>query len=1094
MTPIRRTLDRNRVTTLLEKRELTRLFRTELGWDQCRAELTVPVTGREYVLTAIAEKRGMVAWQWVGVQPDDMPDSATRQKIERAVTKRVHEHIIVYTPHGQGVQYWQWVRREPGQPERSRFHEYNRAGSAESLIQKLEQVAFSLDEEGDLTIVDVSERVRAAFDVERVTKSFYDRFVKEHELFRSFIEGLQNKMDRDWYTSLMLNRMMFIYFIQKRGFLDDDTQYLQNRLRMVRQSQGQDEFHTFYRVFLLRLFHEGLGQPKDRRSHNLVRLLGDVPYLNGGLFDVHQLERDSSSIRIPDEAFARIFRFFESYQWHLDDRSRRSDNDINPDVLGYIFEKYINQKEKGAYYTKEDVTGYIGRHTIIPFLFDRARTLLPGAFRRGGPVWSLLADNPERYIYKAVRHGTEHELPAQIADGIGGPASSRRYWNDPAPAKYGLPTETYREHIARRQRYEVLRGRIALGQVTTINQVVTDNLDVETFIVDVIRRSDTAELVHAFWTAATELSVLDPTCGSGAFLFASVNILRPIYDACLDSMQGFVDDERQDDERRQCTRLADFHSILRDMKTHPSAGYYIHKTIVLNNLYGVDIMAEAVEICKLRLFLKLVSELDSVDQIEPLPDIDFNIRTGNALVGFASLDDVRTVLARDFISELDLPEIDKQARKTSRAFGRFRHMQIKTALDADEFTAAKIELREQLVSLRDQLDRFLARRYGLADKKEPEYEAWRASHLPFHWCVEFHGIMEQGGFDVVIGNPPYLRASIAKKSYAVLETDCTACPDIYAWVLERNTRLLGNDGRTGMIAPLSLGFSSRFGSIRRLLCSRYDHNWFSHFGRIPSQLFSHDVRVRNTIHLGCKSEDTDGRGFYTTRLHRWNQVARPILFNTLVYVPFNPVVWKHRVPKLNTNALGIALERLLTEPASRTLADSLATQPTSYALHYAGTAYNWLTTCRERPPCYGSDGREVEHAAYGRLYCRGATGRTLAMLLANGKLMLVYWFVIGDDFHVARWNIAEFPVNILDLLTHENVAQLLEISDELEKAMRANIVYKKNAGKKSGNYNLAKCRDITDRSDRLLAQVLGLGDVWEDIELYCAQTIRRNEA
>ena len=77
------------------------------------------------------------------------------------------------------------------------------------------------------------------------------------------------------------------------------------------------------------------------------------------------------------------------------------------------------------------------------------------------------------------------------------------------------------------------------------------------------------------------------------------------------------------------------------MEKHPSERYFILKSIVLNNLYGVDIMEEAVEICKLRLFLKLVAQLESYEQIEPLPDIDFNIRAGNTLVGFTSLDAVR---------------------------------------------------------------------------------------------------------------------------------------------------------------------------------------------------------------------------------------------------------------------------------------------------------------------------------------------------------------------------------------------------------------------------------------------------------------------
>ena len=113
----------------------------------------------------------------------------------------------------------------------------------------------------------------------------------------------------------------------------------------------------------------------------MTALLGKVPYLNGGLFDVHDLERDNPEIQIPDEAFQKIFDFFDAYDWHLDDRPLRNDNEINPDVLGYIFEKYINQKQMGAYYTKEDITGYISRNTIIPFLFDQAKKECAIAFK-----------------------------------------------------------------------------------------------------------------------------------------------------------------------------------------------------------------------------------------------------------------------------------------------------------------------------------------------------------------------------------------------------------------------------------------------------------------------------------------------------------------------------------------------------------------------------------------------------------------------------------------------------------------------------------------------------------------------------------------
>jgi len=118
----------------------------------------------------------------------------------------------------------------------------------------------------------------------------------------------------------------------------------------------------------------------------------------------HELERQyGGGIDIPDEAFEAIFDFFDSYTW----QSRRTPaprrQRDQSDVLGYIFEKYINQKQMGAYYTKEDITGYIGRNTIIPYLFDAAQKECPIAFRPDGGVWRLVKDDPDRYIYPAVR-------------------------------------------------------------------------------------------------------------------------------------------------------------------------------------------------------------------------------------------------------------------------------------------------------------------------------------------------------------------------------------------------------------------------------------------------------------------------------------------------------------------------------------------------------------------------------------------------------------------------------------------------------------------------------------------------------------------
>jgi hypothetical protein len=213
------------------------------------------------------------------------------------------------------------------------------------------------------------------WDRDRVTKRFYDRFKSEHAAFVESIKGISDQGDRDWYAALMLTRLMFVYFMQRKGFLDGEVDYLGDRLGKVQARRVRGKRPTYYRYFLVALFHEGFATAPPDRQLDVERreLLGTVPYLDGGLFDVHPLEERHPKLDISDEAFARLLGFFHEWDWRLDAGPLRNDCEINPDVLGYIFEKYINQKQMGAYYTKEDITEYIAKNTIIPYLLDAAR-------------------------------------------------------------------------------------------------------------------------------------------------------------------------------------------------------------------------------------------------------------------------------------------------------------------------------------------------------------------------------------------------------------------------------------------------------------------------------------------------------------------------------------------------------------------------------------------------------------------------------------------------------------------------------------------------------------------------------------------------
>ncbi|MDE0040465.1 MAG: Eco57I restriction-modification methylase domain-containing protein, partial [Candidatus Poribacteria bacterium] len=604
--------------------------------------------------------------------------------------------------------------------------------------------------------------------------------------------------------------LMFIYFIQTKGFLDGDLDYLSTKLTHSRLT-GVDQY---YKAFLCPLFFEGFAKPKKERTREMSRLLGNVPYLNGGIFQKHQIEaHHGERIQIPDAAFEQLFDFFKGYRWHLDDRPLKKDNEINPDVLGYIFEKYINQKQMGAYYTKEDITEYISKNTIIPFLLDTARKNCKIAFEpptdaNTAAVWQLLRNDPDRYIYDAVKHGVEHELPPEIAAGIED-VSARSQWNTLASPEYCFPTEIWREVVARRERYEEIRAKLSNGDIHEVDDLITYNLNIRQFAQDIIENCEGPDLLRAIWKAIKAVTILDPTCGSGAFLFAALNILEPLYEACLDRMGSFVDELSVAAEKPHPKKYSDFRADLDRIKEHPNPTYFILKSIIVNNLYGVDIMEEAIEICKLRLFLKMVAQIEDVNEIEPLPDIDFNIQAGNALVGYATYEEAEKAITGKFDFDNTMRRIRESAEDIDALFGQFRLQQL--VFRGDVTPATKRELQGRLHELEGELNRYLAGEYQVDSNNEEDYQKWITSHKPFHWFVEFYGILEKDesdmikkcGFDVIIGNPPYVEYGAVKKEYTIRGYKTESCGNLYAFVMERLMALGRKNGRCGMIVPLS---------------------------------------------------------------------------------------------------------------------------------------------------------------------------------------------------------------------------------------------------------------------------------------------------
>ena len=845
------------LSELLQQGDFDALFR-RMGWDNPEQRLPVDVAESVLRPVQVADKRGVTAWR-VDC-PNGLPKRSEQHRVLRHLKRHSRDQLVVFVTSDKHL--WQWPEQRPsGVGYRLVDHEYPVKTPTDALLQRLTQATFRIEEENQLTSSAVLTRVRRSFNADKVTKSFYREFQQHHENFANEVIGIATEKNQRWYASVLLNRLMFIYFIQQKGFLDNSQNYLRTRLGMVREHYGADQFYAFYKQFLLPLFHEGLGSPDPSYADtDIETMIGTVPYVNGGIFEPHDLEK-TYDIQIKDWAFEALFDFFDAWRWHLDENPTGDPKEINPDILGFIFEQYINfteagQKDKGAYYTKPDVTGYMAASTILPALTDR--------FVAAGldDPCILLSGSGDTYIHDSILHGVDQPLPEGWDTG-----------SQPPSDELALPGERWCDVTHRRDRCSRLRELLSdSNREWSIDDAITENLDMRELLGDYLIQLSTAGECDTAFNVLRSLTVCDPTVGSGAFLFAALEVLDPLYEAVL-GRASELHDKSGDGQLADCLTQA---------RRHHSERYWMLKTLCLNNLYGVDLMDEAPEIAKLRLFLKLAAQIDDASLVEPLPDLDFNIKSGNLLVGIADSQDAETRLAG---GQLDLGgevgEIKAVAERVADAYDEFTEIQSTDTGNSDH-TSAKQTLATELQAARGLAD-------ALLHKKRDEletFESWRESHRPFHWFVEFPSVWRSGGFDVVIGNPPYIKTSNVS-GYVWKGFKTQECPDLYAVCLERACSLLNDEGRVAMIVMHSLCFSWKFQTLRSHLSVVLSDAWVSSYWAGRMGLFT-GANPRNAIVLGRIRADTTDLAEGTmrrraTRCNRWLSESRETLFDKLEY-------------------------------------------------------------------------------------------------------------------------------------------------------------------------------------------------------------------
>lgn len=644
--------------------DFPRLFIEELGWSRPKGfkPVTIEHSGKVWSAQPIAELSGVVVFRMIG-----LPDKAARLAIQQRLAELAHENLLIFVDDADAPtqSLWLWVKRE-GSQRFPREHLYVKGQPGDLFISKISGIVVDineLDEHGHFPLAQLVDRMKAALDVERITRKFFKDYDAQRLAFVELIEGIPDERERRWYASVLMNRLMFVWFLQRKHFLDGgNLHYLSDKLK----ESGKRGADRFYSEFLQALFFEGFAKIPEQRSAAARALIGEIRYLNGGLFLPHRLERSyGPAIHIPDAAFTNLFALFSSYSWNLDDTPGGDDNEINPDVLGYIFEKYINQKAFGAYYTRPEITEYLC----------------------------------ERTIHRAILARVNTENPFDL------PIVSARKFQSLADLLLGLDANLCRELL-----FHIL----------------------------------------------PELKLLDPACGSGAFLVAAMKTLINVYSAVIGRVK-FLND------RELTARVTEWET------QHKSLAYFIKRKIITDNLFGVDVMEEATEIARLRLFLALVASARTVDQLEPLPNIDFNILSGNSLIGLLR------VKAPEFESkqnDLFRKSYRQVLDEKNRLIDIYRHTV--SWADGMDLSALKVAIEEHKAKaqatlnelLLDQWDqagvRYEESTWDMAKGKEGKAKKRKLNPAdievlhPFHWGFEFDEILNQrGGFDAIITNPPW---------------------------------------------------------------------------------------------------------------------------------------------------------------------------------------------------------------------------------------------------------------------------------------------------------------------------------------------------
>lgn len=410
-------------------------------------------------------------------------------------------------------------------------------------------------------------------------------------------------------------------------------------------------------------------------------------------------------------------------------------------------------------------------------------------------------------------------------------------------------------------------------------------------------------------------------------------------------------------------------------------------------------------------------------------------------------------------------KIQKKVDEVSATYKIFKDWQLRQTDSMEDFKTAKRNLQASLSELNEMLNKRL-----FGNRSDITYEKWLKDYEPFHWFAEFYEIVfGHGGFDVIIGNPPYVVYSEKTSKYKIQNYEYFDCKDLYAFVIERSLKIKNEHSSLGMIVPISIVSTDGFLPLRKLLYKNTSCLYFSNYAMPPSKLFDGAEKHLNIFIARDKSESA---ALFTSKYQRWSANERNILFDKISYLKIDEdVLYMNSVPKISSPLELSVLKKIIKDSA----------------MSFSSTDFSKYVVCHTRklryfvqfldcaPIIYNEDGSIRETSELKKIYYASNEDRYAAIAAYLSTLFFWFFLSFSDCRNLNKREVDAFPFNLKSSAIKDKVSKLgKEIVENLQNNSTYAVANYKQYGQLSmQTFQPRLSKTIADKIDALLAKHYG---------------------